>query len=192
MTHPQDLANAARRVAEYVRQRDITMSGGNVGDVITTIHADPEVGSADLDVGDLRTLLSGVPTWARGATRIYAIQDQLHQAVYDPGSIAGRRLSPSWGEGQPGYADEQESLWDWAVRALLCVLQPDAQADPPRVTVYDTDWAHVTAPNGDLLADLNYEQLLVFQERIEDAVAEMSVGSFSPSAVKRPRKGETI
>lgn len=60
MTNPPDhvdVVQAARRVAEYVRQRDIAMSGGNVGDVITTICADPEVDPAHLDVNDLRVLV---------------------------------------------------------------------------------------------------------------------------------------
>lgn len=70
MTNPPDhvdVVRAARRVAEYVRQRDIAMSGGNVGDVITTICADPEVDPAHLDVNDLRLLLAAVQVDQDGA-----------------------------------------------------------------------------------------------------------------------------
>lgn len=52
-------SDAVARVAEYVRQRDIAMSGGNVGDVITTVYADTEGEPAHLDVNDLRVLLHG-------------------------------------------------------------------------------------------------------------------------------------
>jgi hypothetical protein len=147
VTHPQNLADAARRVAEYVRQRDITMSGGNVGDVITTIHADPETGPAHLDVNDLRALLAGVPGGGP-ETRLHEpdscptgpgcptshcatstplaglpLPERLRRAVSRPGD----RLPPAplWGEGQPGYADEQESLWDWIVRAVWHLRQSE-------------------------------------------------------------------
>lgn len=50
-------SEAAARVAEYVRQRDIAMSGGNVGDVIATTYSDPQADAAHLDVNDLRVLL---------------------------------------------------------------------------------------------------------------------------------------
>lgn len=55
---------AIARVAEYVRQRDIAMESGNVGDVIATIYTDPDAKFADLNVQDLRLILD-----ASGATR---------------------------------------------------------------------------------------------------------------------------
>lgn len=51
-------SDAAERVAEYVRQRDIAMSGGNVGDVITTVYGDTNAEPAHLNVEDLRILLA--------------------------------------------------------------------------------------------------------------------------------------
>lgn len=53
-----DLHGAVLRVAEYVRQRDIAMSGGNVGDVITTVYSDMNAEPAHLNVEDLRLLLA--------------------------------------------------------------------------------------------------------------------------------------
>lgn len=70
-------ADAVARVAEYVRQRDIAMSGGNVGDVITTVYADTEGEPAHLDVNDLRALLHGY----RPATKRSPLGDELRAAA---------------------------------------------------------------------------------------------------------------
>ena len=67
--------DAASRVAEYVRQRDIAMSGGNVGDVIATIFADPESYAADLDVRDLRTVLAALDTTNRNIRELHRAAD---------------------------------------------------------------------------------------------------------------------
>lgn len=44
---------------------------------------------------------------------------RVAQAIGDPGSIAGRRLGPSWGTGQPGYADTEETVTAWQHRAVM-------------------------------------------------------------------------
>lgn len=49
-------------------------------------------------------------------------RDRIAQAIGDPGSIAGNRLGPSWGAGNEGYAEEQESVTRWATRAVLQVV----------------------------------------------------------------------
>jgi hypothetical protein len=121
-------------------------------------------------------------------------RDRVAQAIYDPGSVVGGRRGPSWGVGRPWYDQEQESLWDWQIRAVLHTLrpggQPDEAVDPPRVQVHDTDRADLVDHDGMLLAALTYEQLLTFQERVGDAVAEMALmPSTTPPKVKRPRKG---
>jgi hypothetical protein len=49
----------------------------------------------------------------------------LREAVRDPGQRAGRRLGPSWGEGNDGFAAEQEDLWAWIERAVtVACLKP--------------------------------------------------------------------
>lgn len=52
------------------------------------------------------------------------LQSALSRAVRDPGAVVGRRLDPSWGEGNPGYADPGEDLWTWIVRALVHTVEP--------------------------------------------------------------------
>lgn len=133
------------------------------------------------------------PGAGRRAVTFDLLRDRFCQALYDPGSVVGRRLGPTWGVGQPGYAHDQETLWDWQLRAVLQVARPDGQQDaalgPPMIEVLGADLAHVVSPHGGLLSALNYEQLLILQERIEDAVAEMALmPSTTPSNVKRPRK----
>lgn len=121
------------------------------------------------------------------------LRDRIAQAIYDPGAVVGKRVGPSWGPAHEAYADEQESLWDWQIRAVLQVVRTDGpradELDPPQVEVMGEDLAHLISPYGALLAALNYEQLLVLQERVEDAVATMVLmPSTTPSMVKRPRK----
>lgn len=122
------------------------------------------------------------------------LYDRIRQAVFDPGAVVGRRLGPSWGEGNPGHAPEQESLWDWVARAVLHTVRGSDgsrtdELDPPRVEVFGEDLVHLISPHGALLAALNYEQLLVLQERVEDTVAVMVLmPPTTPSTVKRPRK----
>lgn len=50
------------------------------------------------------------------------LTDRVAQAIGDPGSIAGRRFHPSWGEGRDGYREEPETVTRWAARAVLLVL----------------------------------------------------------------------
>jgi hypothetical protein len=59
-------------------------------------------------------------------------RDRIAQAIGDPGSITGNRFGPSWGEGNEGYAAEQESVTRWQTRAVLEVVSehrwaPDAE-----------------------------------------------------------------
>lgn len=65
------------------------------------------------------------------------LTDRIAQAIGDPGSIVGRKFGPSWGEGNEGYAEQEESTTRWSTRAVLVVLtQPgdvplDALIDGP-------------------------------------------------------------
>ena len=48
--------------------------------------------------------------------------DHIARAIGDPGSVVGRKFGPSWGEGNAGYAPEEETVTRWATRAVLAVL----------------------------------------------------------------------
>lgn len=62
--------------------------------------------------------------------------DRIAQAIGDPGSIVGRRLGPSWGEGHEAYQPVEEFVARWATRAVLAVLrQGDGQSMPEQPTV---------------------------------------------------------
>jgi len=50
--------------------------------------------------------------------------DRIAQAIGDPGSIAGRKLGPSWGLGNPGYAEQEETVTRWSTRAVLALVEP--------------------------------------------------------------------
>jgi hypothetical protein len=50
------------------------------------------------------------------------LTDLIAQAIGDPGSIVGRRLGPSWGEGNAGYAPKDEPVVRWSTRAVMVVL----------------------------------------------------------------------
>jgi hypothetical protein len=50
------------------------------------------------------------------------LESRILQALGDPGSIAGRKLGPTWGRGNDGYAKTEERLIDWQLRAVLAVL----------------------------------------------------------------------
>lgn len=52
-----------------------------------------------------------------------ALADRIAQAIGDPGSIVGRKLGPSWGKGNAGYAENEETVTCWATRAVLAVLE---------------------------------------------------------------------
>jgi hypothetical protein len=77
--------------------------------------------------------------------------DAIAQAIGDPGSVAGRRLGPSWGVGKDGYSPEQESVTRWSTRAVLKLLgeaavlpQPAPTAAPMQPMDFGLD-AEVTA-----------------------------------------------
>jgi hypothetical protein len=91
-------ADAAGRVAEYIRQRDKAMEGGNVGDVITTVYSDTAAEPAHLDVNDLRVLVHAY----RPATQHTPLAGELRAAAARLHSYIGH--SPRhWGfiEQQP-------------------------------------------------------------------------------------------
>lgn len=58
------------------------------------------------------------------------LEDLIAQAIGDPGSVVGRRLGPSWGRGNDGYAREQETVTRWATRAVLATLDQGGQLLP--------------------------------------------------------------
>ncbi|MEW2474633.1 hypothetical protein AB0875_12660 [Micromonospora gifhornensis] len=51
-----------------------------------------------------------------------ALLPWIRRALADPGSIAGRRRGPTWPETEEGWAEEQETLTEWTVRALRLAL----------------------------------------------------------------------
>lgn len=121
----------------------------------------------------------------------FALKDRLRRAVHDPGAVVGRRLGPTWGEGNDGYAAEQETLWDWVVRAVYATTRPAPADTTPQVRVIHGDQVELVGSAEELLALLNYEQLLVLQERVGDAIGEMVfMPDPEPTQVKRPRKKE--
>jgi len=124
----------------------------------------------------------------------FALKDKLRQAVFDPGSVVGRRLGPSWGQGQPGYSEQQETVWDWVARAVYATIRPEPlpHGDIPQVLVINGDRADLVGTAGELLSLLDYERLLVLQERIEDAVEEMALLPLTApqEGVRRSRKSK--
>jgi hypothetical protein len=50
------------------------------------------------------------------------LDELLSGAIRDPAAIAGRKLGPSWGRGNDGYAREEETLPQWQVRAVAAAL----------------------------------------------------------------------
>jgi hypothetical protein len=50
------------------------------------------------------------------------LDDLLAAAIGDPGSVAGRKLGPSWGRGNDSYADQEETVPRWAARAVKTAL----------------------------------------------------------------------
>ena len=117
----------------------------------------------------------------------FALRDRLRQASFDPGSIVGGKLGPSWPADHPAHREQEETVWEWVARATYAVVRPerDPHDEPPRVDVVHGDHAELIGPGGQLLALLNYERLLALQERIEDAVRVMV---FLPDSAPNPRK----
>lgn len=68
--------------------------------------------------------------------------DQISRAVHDPGAVAGRRRGPSWGRGNDGYAKEQETLWEWVVRAVLATRDHELET---KTAVAASNKAHTEA-----------------------------------------------
>lgn len=55
-----------------------------------------------------------------------ALADRIAQAIGDPGSIVGRKLGPSWGVGNDGYSEREETVTRWSTRAVLALLAEGA------------------------------------------------------------------
>lgn len=53
------------------------------------------------------------------------LRQRLRLAIHDPGVFAGNKLGPSWGEGHAAYAEEEESVSDWIMRAVMGVVWPE-------------------------------------------------------------------
>jgi hypothetical protein len=50
------------------------------------------------------------------------LEDRIAQAIADPGSVVGRKLGPSWGPGNDGYAENEETVARWSTRAVMALL----------------------------------------------------------------------
>jgi hypothetical protein len=55
------------------------------------------------------------------------LEPWIRRAVVDPGSIAGPRRSPEWGEGAEGYAEVRETFAAWTTRAILRIVATDGR-----------------------------------------------------------------
>jgi len=106
--------------------------------------------------------------------------DRLTQAIADPGSIIGRRLGPSWGEGQDGYAEEQETVPRWSARAVEAVLREverngryaasiDIKNMP--ITLGDEGWGHLA----DQAEDAGYDRRVVTRRRRPETFTTLTV-----------------
>lgn len=60
--------------------------------------------------------------------------DRIAQAIGDPGSIVGRKLGPSWGKGNDGYAEREETVTRWSTRAVIAVLVDALAVEPCHIT----------------------------------------------------------
>jgi hypothetical protein len=95
-----------------------------------------------------------VPNW----------RDRLIQAAYDPGSIAGPRLGPSWASLHPAYREVEETLWDWIARASTQVILEHAKIGnlhslAHQATADALRWAE-SSPHGDLLLNADRAALI--------------------------------
>jgi hypothetical protein len=59
------------------------------------------------------------------------LEDVIHRAVGDPGAVVGRKHGPSWGRGNDGYARFEETVTQWATRAVLAALDKEGALLPP-------------------------------------------------------------
>lgn len=83
---------------------------------------------------------SGVPEVEQAAAQLRAFHDLIAQAIGDPGSIVGRRLGPSWGVGQPGYSEKDETVTRWSARAVMSVIADSLPvADVQRAVLDEVD-----------------------------------------------------
>lgn len=78
--------------------------------------------------------------------------DRIAQAIGDPGSIVGRKLGPSWGVGNKGYAAEEESVTRWSTRAVLAVLAAQ-DAEEERASLQTIDERDKAQDMADRLAE---------------------------------------
>ena len=73
--------------------------------------------------------------------------ERIAQAIGDPGSIVGRKLGPSWGEGNPGYAPDEETVTRWSTRAVVAVLTEDTEDAEAYRALRDAVIATMPDPN---------------------------------------------
>lgn len=112
---PVVLCNAHMCDGQYYNGRDFTLGEAvDWAKAHAAQHADRRA-----DVPTASDPDNGQWLWA-------GLRDRISQAVHDPGNVVGGRRGPSWGDDSPDYADEQESLWDWVVRAVMAVIEADA------------------------------------------------------------------
>jgi hypothetical protein len=78
---------------------------------------------------DLEALCRAAISVARAPEPSTELTDRIARAIGDPGSVVGRRYSPSWGIGQDGYSLEEETVTRWSTRAVLAVIAATSEAD---------------------------------------------------------------
>jgi hypothetical protein len=71
------------------------------------------------------------------------LTDRIAQAIGDPGSIVGRKHGPSWGEGNDGYAEHEETVTRWSTRAVVAVLVESMALEPCHITGMHSPEHHV-------------------------------------------------
>lgn len=63
------------------------------------------------------------------------LKEHIAYAIANPGRVVGRKLGPSWGVGEDGYAAQEETEVDWAIRAVLEVLEEHRPEPKPHPEV---------------------------------------------------------
>lgn len=116
-----------------------------------------------------------------------ALVDRIAQAIGDPGSIAGRKLGSSWGEGNDGYAEPEETVTRWSTRAVLRVLE-EAGAVPSlaagRVLEAARAWREAARAKTGLVGPYNRAVIAL------DAAVDAMVGDRPEPAPAKPSRAE--
>jgi hypothetical protein len=63
------------------------------------------------------------------------LADRIAYAIESPGLVVGRKLGPSWGVGEDGYAAAEETETQWSARAVLAVLEQHRPEPKPHPEV---------------------------------------------------------